>query len=39
MFEQLQKINQRPGLFEHCSTEDLWTDPHTSAQMLKFHLD
>ena len=39
MFEQLRKINARPKPFEYYTASDLWTDEHTSAQMLKFHLD
>lgn len=39
MFEQLEKINTRPEPFEFYTARDLWTDDHTSEQMLKFHLD
>lgn len=39
MFEQLEKINTRPEPFAVCTTDELWTDEHTSAQMLRFHLD
>jgi SAM-dependent methyltransferase len=39
MFRQLQEINTRPASFEQCTTADLWTDEHTSSQMLAFHLD
>lgn len=39
MFEELEKINKRPEPFEFYTASDLWTDEHTSAQMLKFHLD
>ena len=39
MFEQLERINTRPEPFQFYTAEHLWTDEHTSAQMLKFHLD
>jgi len=39
MFEELEKINERPELFQVCTTRDLWTDEHTSREMLSFHLD
>ena len=39
MFEALEKINTRPQPFEFYTTSDLWTDEHTSAQMLSFHLN
>ncbi len=39
MFEGLEDINRRPELFEFYTADDLWTDEHTSEQMLKFHLN
>ena len=39
MFEELERINERPGPFEFYTASDLWTDEHTSAQMLSFHLN
>ena len=39
MFADLEAINSRPAPFAHITTSDLWTDPHTSAQMLAYHLD
>ena len=39
MFEQLEKINVRPEPFEFYTAADLWTDGHTSGQMLRFHLN
>ena len=39
MFEQLENINSKPKPFEYYTADDLWTDEHTSAQMLKFHLN
>lgn len=39
MFEQLEKINTPPEPFEFYTARELWTDDHTSEQMLRFHLD
>jgi len=39
MFEQLEQINARPEPFEFYTAADLWTDEHTSEQMLAFHLN
>ena len=39
MFDELEKIDQRPAPFEFYTAEDLWTDEHTSEQMLGYHLD
>jgi SAM-dependent methyltransferase len=39
MFEELEKINERPELFQFYTATDLWTDEHTSKQMLSFHLN
>ena len=39
MFDILEKINTRPKPFEFYTASDLWTDEHTSKQMLSFHLD
>ena len=39
MFEELEKINTRPEPFEFYTATDLWTDEHTSKQMLRFHLN
>ena len=39
MFEQLEKINERPKPFQFYTASDLWTDEHTSAQMLSCHLN
>ncbi len=39
MFEELEKINERPEPFQYCTTGELWTDEHTSEQMLSFHLN
>ncbi len=39
MFAQLEDINKRPDPFEFYTAEDLWTDEHTSEQMLAYHLN
>ena len=39
MFETLKKINERPKPFEVYTADKLWTDSHTSKQMLVYHLD
>lgn len=39
MFEELERINERPEPFEFYTASELWTDEHTSAQMLSFHLN
>ncbi len=39
MFEELERINSRPEPFEFYTASDLWTDEHTSKQMLSYHLN
>lgn len=39
MFKQLEEINTPPEPFQFYTAADLWTDEHTSKQMLRFHLD
>lgn len=39
MFEELERINARPEPFQSYTASDLWTDEHTSAQMLSLHLN
>jgi len=39
LFSDLERINARPKPFEFYTASDLWTDEHTSAQMLAFHLN
>ena len=39
MFDELERIGIRPQPFEFDTTRELWTDKHTSKQMLSFHLD
>ena len=39
LFQELEKINTRPRPFEFYTASDLWTDEHTSQQMLSFHLN
>ena len=39
MFEELERINERPEPFQFYTAGDLWTDEHTSKQMLSLHLN
>jgi len=39
MFRELEEINFRPEPFQYYTAEELWTDEHTSKQMLEFHLN
>jgi SAM-dependent methyltransferase len=39
VFQELEKINSRPEPFQFYTTEDLWTDEHTSKKMLEYHLN
>lgn len=39
MFEQLEDVNNRPKPFEFYTAADLWTEEHTSEQMLAYHLN
>jgi SAM-dependent methyltransferase len=39
VFEELERIHARPRPFEFYTASDLWTDEHTSKQMLAFHLN
>jgi len=39
VFDKIENINTRPAPFEFYTASDLWTDEHTSEQMLRFHLN
>jgi cyclopropane fatty-acyl-phospholipid synthase-like methyltransferase len=39
MFKELKEINSRPAPFQFYTADELWTDKHTSEQMLKYHLN
>ena len=39
MFDALKRISARPEPFAVYTAAELWTNPHTSARMLEFHLD
>ena len=39
MFVELERINRRPKPFEFYTSRELWTDEHTSKQMLSYHLN
>jgi 2-polyprenyl-3-methyl-5-hydroxy-6-metoxy-1,4-benzoquinol methylase len=38
IYEILEQINARPRAFEFYTAAELWTDEHTSSQMLALHL-
>jgi len=39
MHEILKRLYERPAPFSRYTTDSLWTDPHISGHMLRFHLD
>lgn len=39
MFNKLIKINTRPEPFEFYTAKELWTQEHTSSEMLNYHLN
>lgn len=39
LFRALEAINSRPAPFQFYTAAELWTDEHTSKQMLDFHLN
>ncbi|MDX2434400.1 MAG: methyltransferase domain-containing protein [Desulfobacterales bacterium] len=39
MFKKLKEINSRPAPFQFYTADELWTDEHTSKQMLEYHLN
>ncbi|MFC1492785.1 class I SAM-dependent methyltransferase [candidate division KSB1 bacterium] len=39
MFKELKEINSRPAPFQFYTADELWTNEHTSKQMLKYHLN
>ena len=39
MFNKLVEINSRPKPFQFYSADELWTNEHTSKQMLEYHLN
>ena len=39
MFKELQELNSRPTPFQFYTADELWTNEHTSKQMLEYHLD
>ena len=38
-FSALESVNEKPRPYSVCTASELWTDEHTSEQMLAFHLD
>jgi SAM-dependent methyltransferase len=39
LFDTLEAINAKPEPFSVMTIPELWTDPHISEQMLRYHLD
>jgi len=39
MFNNLKAINERPKPFQYYTAAELWTDEHTSKNMLDYHLN
>jgi SAM-dependent methyltransferase len=39
MFKELKEINSRPAPFQFYTADELWTNEHTSKQMLACHLN
>jgi 2-polyprenyl-3-methyl-5-hydroxy-6-metoxy-1,4-benzoquinol methylase len=39
MFQELKEINSRPSPFQYYTADELWTNEHTSKQMLTYHLN
>jgi len=39
MFKKLKLINQRPDVWSRYTAARLWTDEHTSEQMMRLHLN
>ena len=39
MYKELKEINSRPSPFQFYTADELWTNEHTSKQMLEYHLN
>jgi cyclopropane fatty-acyl-phospholipid synthase-like methyltransferase len=39
VFKELKEINSRPAPFQFYTADELWTNEHTSKQMLDYHLN
>jgi len=39
LFKELKEINSRPEPFQFYTADELWTNEHTSKQMLAYHLN
>ncbi len=39
MFKEIKEINSRPTPFQFYTADELWTNEHTSKQMLEYHLN
>jgi 2-polyprenyl-3-methyl-5-hydroxy-6-metoxy-1,4-benzoquinol methylase len=39
LFKELKEINSRPSPFQFYTADELWTNEHTSKQMLEYHIN
>lgn len=39
IFETLEQLNQKPGVYSAYTAQELWNDAYTSRQMLGYHLN
>ena len=39
MFKEIKEINSRPSPFQFYTADELWTNEHTSKQMLEYHIN
>ena len=39
VFKKLKEINSRPAPFQFYTADELWTNEHTSKQMLEYHIN
>ena len=39
LFHFIDSVSEKPGVYSKYTARDLWTDEHTSARMLAYHLD
>jgi SAM-dependent methyltransferase len=39
LFETLERINERPGVYSRYTADALWSSPDISEMMLRYHLD
>ena len=39
MFKEIKELNSRPSPFQFYTADELWTNEHTSKQMLEYHIN